>query len=203
MTSRIDTPRHRGWSSGLTTTGWYLVALAATSVSTFSYLFVLRRVLMHDPSPELAAVASMQWAGGIAAPVLVAVKGVVIATILWAGQTMFNLRISFVRCLAIAWSAEVFLVLPQLASAMVGLFRGATQRADLYLPLGLDLIWRPTDASWSVVSHTVSICLLAWAVAVWLGLRAHSAGERRWPSGLTTAIATVILVLLPVMQLAS
>lgn len=185
----------------LTTTGWYLVALGATSISTFSYLFVLRRIVAHDPSATLESVEGLYWVAGLVAPIVVALKGAGIATILWGGQTLFNLRISFSRCLAIAWSAEVLLVLPQFVSAVAGWLRGATRRTDIYVPLGLDVFWHPSDLSWSIVSHGISICLLAWAVVVWVRLRADSAGDRRWPASLTTAIATVVLVLLPVLQL--
>lgn len=192
--SRAHTP--------ITLLSWYLIAMLATSISAFTYLFALRRVMLQDPAANLEPLTALYWIAGLFAPVIVAVKGVVLGGLLWATLALLDVRASFRHCLSAAWSAEVLLALPQVVFAIAALARGATSHDDLYVPLGLDLFWSPAGAPLAVLSHVVNVTLLAWSTAVWLRLRSDGTGvERPWAVTFATAVATLVVALLPILQL--
>lgn len=181
---------------------WYFAATLATSASGFAYLFAMRQVMLHDPAANIDALTSLYWIAGVFAPVIVGLKGAILGGLLWATLALLDVPVSFRHCLRTAWSAESLLVLPQFVAAVVALARGATSHADLYVPLGLDLFWSPAGTPLAVLSHMVNAAVLLWSVVIWWRLRSDGTGqERPWAVPFATAIVTLVVVLLPILQL--
>jgi hypothetical protein len=181
---------------------WYIVATIATAVSGFVYLFALRKVVANDTSSGLDALLALYWMAGLFAPVVIAIKGVVLGLLLWGVLTLMEVRLSLRDAIAATWFAEPLLAMPQLVYALAALARGATAREDLFVPLGLDAFWAPTVVATGVISHVVNIFLIAWACVLVLRLRKSVAREPRpWAVAFAVVLAAVVVVLLPVLQL--
>lgn len=203
-TTTVFAPAFESPSRGrpMSLAAWYAVALIATSLSTFAYLLALRRVAAHDSA--LQALVSLYRLTTLFAPVVVAIKGAAFGGVLWAALAVFDVRASYRRCVAAVWSAEFLLAAPQLIYAGVALLRGATTRSDLYVPLGVDLIWTSASGPFSVLSHALNALLAAWMFFVWTRLRADARrAGRPWVAVFAVTLAAAILVALPILQLGS
>ena len=138
------------------------------------------------------------------APVVVALKGIVLAGMLWASLAVLDVRATFRHCLSAVWSTEVLLTAPQFIYGIAALLKGAQDRGDLFVPLGLDLVWSPADGPLAMLSHAVNICFVLWCVMLWRQLRRHGTGaDNPWAVIFATALAGIVIILLPIFQLSN
>jgi hypothetical protein len=189
-------------SPGLLTS--FVVATLATSLAAFAFMMALRSVSRHEGGGSLEGLAAIYLIGGLFSPVAVALKGLVLAGLIWGTAMLFDCPVRFRNCVAAAWFAEPILVAPQLAAAANALASGAQHRSELSFPVGLDLFWHPESPVLALLSHSANFAVVAWGVMLFLLLRQSSEAVRgrSWPLGVSVGVCAAILVLYPVIQLA-
>ncbi|HVZ47982.1 MAG TPA: hypothetical protein VG916_04315, partial [Gemmatimonadaceae bacterium] len=178
--------------------------MLATSLSAIACVWAIQHVQRAASAPALDAALSLYRLASVAAPVTVAIKGASLAAIVWAIMGTFDHPIPYRTCIAAAWAAEPVLAMPTLCFAAAAFARGATTPGDMYVPLGIDLIWQPGSTALALLSHSANIFTLAWPGLMWLLLRRHvGVGFRRWCMVLAIGVPAVLLVLMPVLQFTS
>ena len=180
---------------------WWALASLASSTGTFLSLMGIRRVLAHSVEPTLESLTGLLWIGGVAAPVIVGLKGVLLAGIIWALLELQFVDVDYRRCLAAVWTGELAIAAGGIWQALVGLFRGATSATELVVPVGLDVFWEPTSAAATVLSRSINVFLLAWGVIVFLRLSTPSSGSSPRATALAVAAAGFVVSVLPLMTL--
>lgn len=181
----------------------YGFALAATAASGFLYLHAARQVAANDSASTLDAVITLYGTAGLFAPVAIALKGVFFASVVWGILQLLDVPVAFTRCLESIWSAEFLLAAPQAVFGTAALLRGAETQSQLFVPLGLDLLWTPASLPLAIASHAVNIFLVAWGVTVFRQLAScHEARDRRAAVAVAAVVASALVVLLPILQLA-
>lgn len=166
---------------------WYAIGVLATTISTFLYLAAVRNVIATGTASEsLRPAATLLWLNGVGAPLLVLVRGLVIALTAWAVMTLFDEPISYRHCLRAAWKAEVALAAWLGVQGLIALARGAATQPELLVPLGIDLVWTPQAAALAVLSHAVNLFFVGWLAIIWRELRRSSVPA---PRGRTVGIA--------------
>lgn len=182
---------------------WYAVATIATSASSLAYLVALRGIVANDSSASaLGALTSLFWLGGLFAPVIVAVKGAILAVVIWSCSSLLGATLTYRACLRAMWIAEPLLVLPQFVAGVVAIARGMTSRRDLSVPLGIDLFWIPDQPMLATIAHMVNMPLVLWGGVIWwclVGRNKTSGNSQSVVLGIS--IAAIAVVLLPAFQL--
>lgn len=179
----------------------FLGAMVVTSASILAYGHAAGRIHGFDPTPALETVIAFHRVAALAAPAIVAIKGAAVAAIVWAVAIMLDRRINYRACLTAVWTAEPIMMLPTLVAAVAAVVRGATKAQDLAVPLGLDVFWAPSAVPFAILSHSVNIFVLAWAVTVWFLVRRYAALEGRdWRVAFAVAVPACFLILAPVVQ---
>ncbi len=180
----------------------YSIAVAATSACGFLYLYAAKRIAVNDSASGLDAVVGLYWTAGMLAPIAVVLKGLFLASAIWGILLLLDAPAAFARCLETVWLAELLLAAPQAIFAVAALVRGANAKSQLYVPLGLDLIWAPVDLPQALLTHAVNIFLLAWGIFVFTRLSARDeAYGKRARVALAAALVSALVVILPIVQL--
>jgi hypothetical protein len=182
---------------------WYAAAAISSSASALIFLTALKGIVASDDTAgALSPLIKLFWLGGLLAPLIVAVKGVVLAMVVWGTATLLNATCTYRACLSAIWKAEFLLVLPQFIAGGAAVARGMETKDDLLVPLGLDLFWSPAGPALATASHVVSLPLALWVGLVWLSVRnGIQNAERTRGIAFGVVVAAVAVVLLPVLQL--
>ncbi len=181
----------------------YAVATIATSASSLAYLVALRGIVANDSSASAyGALTNLFWLGGLFAPVIVAVKGAILALIIWSCSSLLGATLTYRVCVRAVWLAEPLLVLPQFLAGAVAIARGMSSRHDLFVPLGVDLFWMPDEPMLATIAHMVNMPLLVWCGVIWWCLIGRTQASNNAQGVIFgICIAAIAVVLLPAIQL--
>lgn len=170
----------------------------ATAIVAYVMLHAMQQAAAFDFTGQVEPLLPIARLGVITAPLIVALRALVVTSIAWLVAGALGHRLAFGTIAAGVLTWMPLLEIPALVDALAMLRYPGTPFADVHVALGLDALIHAEGPKLRVLAQTTNLALVAFTalLARHLAHRAVEGPKAAVPAALAAAITLVLMPLL-------